>query len=208
MIRIFGDAIDDKIFPKTIKKFTDEEKNIIDKLINSILREDKKSELEKSKIKTFKDRADRITEEIYKEFMFKGKFVCIRFYKFYTNEKKTIDHLPSDKFSLGVIAYNGNAISNEGTIKKLEQSLKNDKSISGIFIDGLADGRKSPGFQNLEFFLKTPYPDYKPTTYLLGIRTRYEDQARGGDSLTNECKDHIKKFHLKAIKNAILKAVK
>ena len=44
MIRIFGDAIDDKIFPKKIKRFTQEEKDLIEKFVNSILRNDKKSE--------------------------------------------------------------------------------------------------------------------------------------------------------------------
>ena len=43
MIRIFGDAIDDKLFPKKIKRFTQEEKDLIEKFINSILREDKNS---------------------------------------------------------------------------------------------------------------------------------------------------------------------
>ena len=47
-MKIFGDAIDDKIFPKEIKRFTAEEKSLIDKFINSILRGDKKSELEES----------------------------------------------------------------------------------------------------------------------------------------------------------------
>ena len=58
MIRIFGDAIDDKIFPKKIKRFTQEEKDLIEKFVNSILRNDKKSELEKSEITQFNDSND------------------------------------------------------------------------------------------------------------------------------------------------------
>ena len=81
-MKIFGDAIDDKIFPKEIKRFTAEEKSLIDKFLNSILREDKKSELEKSIITSFNDRADGITEEIFKSFVFKGVPFHLRFKKF------------------------------------------------------------------------------------------------------------------------------
>ena len=37
-MNIFGDAIDDMIFPKKNKKFTQEEKSLIDKFINTIPR--------------------------------------------------------------------------------------------------------------------------------------------------------------------------
>ena len=89
-MRIFGDAIDDKIFPKKIKRFTQEEKDLIEKFINSILRNDKKSELEKSEITQFNDRLDGITEEIYKYFIFKKSEISLRFSKYYTNEKKSV----------------------------------------------------------------------------------------------------------------------
>ena len=84
-MKIFGDAIDDKIFPKEVKRFTQEEKSLIDKFINTILREDKKSELEDSKIKSFNDRADCITEEIYKNFVFKGVHFYLRFFLLFEN---------------------------------------------------------------------------------------------------------------------------
>jgi len=32
-MKIFGDAIDDKIFPKEVKRFTQEEKSLIDNLL-------------------------------------------------------------------------------------------------------------------------------------------------------------------------------
>ena len=203
MIRIFGDAIDDKIFPKYIKKFTQEERNIIDKFINSILREDKKSELEASEIEVFNDRADRITEEIYKRFTFKKIPFYLKFYKFYTNEKKAIDHLPSDKFDLFALVYDGHATTSGSPTKSLLKDFEDEKSITGIFVDGFANVPGSTGLDNLEFILKSEYPDYNPTTQLLGIRTRYE-----GDRLTDKCKNHLNKFHLKTIKNAILKPTK
>ena len=79
----------------------------------------------------------------------------------------------------------------------------NEKSITGIFVDGFANVPGSTGLDNLEFILKSEYSDYNPTTQLLGIRTRYE-----GDRLTDKCKSHLNKFHLKTIKNAILKSTK
>ncbi len=45
MTKFFPGAINDLIFHKPTKRFTNEEKLIIDNLINTILREDKKSEI-------------------------------------------------------------------------------------------------------------------------------------------------------------------
>ena len=92
-MRIFGDAIDDKIFPKKIKRFTQEEKNLIEKFVNSILRNDKYSELENSEINQFNDRLDGITEEIHKYFIFKKSEISLRFSKYYTNEKKKCNYI-------------------------------------------------------------------------------------------------------------------
>ena len=62
MIKIFGDKIDDQIFPKEIKRFTQEEKDLITNFVNLILREDKKSELDKIEISPQYDRLDNCTE--------------------------------------------------------------------------------------------------------------------------------------------------
>ena len=139
-MKIFGDAIDDKIFPKEIKRFTAEEKNLIDKFINSILREDKKSELEKSEIEIFNDRRDRITEEIYKDFVFKGVSFHLRFSKIYTNEKKTIEWLPSDEFHLGDLLYDGYSTIDFSPTESLLKDFADDKSITGIFVKGYGGG--------------------------------------------------------------------
>ena len=203
-MKIFGDAIDDKIFPKEIKRFTAEEKSLIDKFINSILREDKKSELEASEIKSFNDRADCITEEIYKNFVFKGVHFYLRFFKLYTNEKKTIERLPSDEFGLGDLVYDGYCSIDFSPTESLLKDFADDKSITGIFVKGY----------DLDFIMKSRYK--VPGQYkipgrghdLLGIRTKYEGARRGGCDLTSKCKNHIEKVHLKIIKDAILKATK
>ena len=49
MTKFFPNILNDLIFHKPTKRFTDEEKLIIDNLINTILREDKKSEILESK---------------------------------------------------------------------------------------------------------------------------------------------------------------
>ena len=193
-MKIFGDAIDDKIFPKEVKRFTQEEKSLIDKFINTILREDKKSELEDSKIKSFNDRADCITEEMYKNFVFKGARFQLIFFKFYTNEKKTIERLPSDEFSLGDLAYDG---CSDGYVDYTETMLKDladDKPITGIFVILWGLGFILPSILD---------PGTGREFDVLGIRTKYE-----GSYLTTKCKSHIEKVHLKIIKDAVLKAAK
>ena len=209
-MRIFGDAIDDKIFPKEIKRFTAEEKSLIDKFLNSILREDKKSELEDSRTESFNDRVDCITEEIYKGFVFKGVPFYLRFFKFYTNEKKTIEWLPSDEFGLGALEMDGYCDGTVGFKKRLLKDLADEKSITGIFVKGFANIPKSAGLDYLDFILKSKSND-KDSGHgsdVLGIRTKYEDARRGGCDLTSKCKSHIEKVHLKIIKDTILKATK
>ena len=105
MTKFFPDVINDLIFHKPTKRFTDEEKLIIDNLINTILREDKKSEIIESKTSypdtqsTFPKHYSEynedvpnspkiivetyITETIFKSFIFKGKKFHISFNKAY-----------------------------------------------------------------------------------------------------------------------------
>ena len=194
MIRIFGDAIDDKIFPKKIKRFTQEEKDLIEKFINSILRNDKNSELEKSEITQFNDRLDGITEEIYKYFIFKKSEISLRFSKYYTNEKKKCNYLTG-------FAFDGRGTFNGSPSKSLLKDFEKDKSITGIYVKGFYK-------LDLEFMLESEYPKEYPKTDELEIRTRYEDAGSGGSSLTKDCKTRIEKVHFKIIKDAILKAVK
>ena len=194
MIRIFGDAIDDKIFPKKIKKFTNEEKNLIDKFINSILRNDKNSELEKSSIETFNDRVDGITEEIHKEFIYRKTEITLRFSKFYTDEKKKVEYVTE-------FAYDGSSFCKGSPSKILAKDFQEDKSITGIYVKGFYK-------RSLEFFLLSQHKGYKPTSELLTIRTRYNNPESGGYSLTKECKNRIEKVLFKIIKNAILKSTK
>tara|TARA_B100000787_G_C16093833_1_gene250217 strand:+ start:93 stop:764 length:672 start_codon:yes stop_codon:yes gene_type:complete len=202
-MNIFGDAIDDVIFSRKNKRFTTEEKTLIDSFLNTILREDKTSELETSEIKSFNNRADRITEEIYKIFTLKNTKFFLRFYKLYTNEKKIIDWLPSDKFSLSSLVYDGHDSTSGSPTRSLLKDLEDDKSITGIFVEGLAAVPKISGYVTLQFILKSTGHEYHKGTDLLGIRTKYD-----GSELTNKCKNHIKNVHLKIIKDTIINIIK
>jgi len=198
MRNFFGDSIHDKLFPNKIKRFTQEEKSLIDKFINTILREDKKSELEVSKAENFNDRIDGITEEIYKQFILKDIPFYLRFRKFYSNNIK--DRVSRDLMYDGYNSVRGH-IEEDNFLKDFED----DKSITGIFVRGLACVPKSTGFDTLGFFTmyrEKPEYEVKPVE-VLGIRTRYE-----GEHLTDECKHHIENVHLEIIKNAILKEIK
>ena len=70
-------VIRDKLFPNEIKRFTEEEKLMIDRFINAILKLDNQSDLQESFCKSYNDRVDRITEVIVKKFMFSKKLVSI-----------------------------------------------------------------------------------------------------------------------------------
>jgi hypothetical protein len=211
-MKIFGDIIDDKIFPKAIKRFTQEEKNLLENLINSILREDKKSEILDSTVESFNDRKDRITETICKFIVFKDICFELSFNKFYTNEKKIIDWLPSDQYSLSDLLYNGYSSHSLGVKETLIKALENDKSITGIFVKLYSARRLNDSFydRNIEYFtLDSSYENEKKNKVeILGIRTNYLDADRGGVNLTSKCKNHIKNIHFKIIKNTILERTK
>ena len=210
-MRIFGDAFDDIIFSKKVKRFTPEEKTLIDRFINTILREDKISELEISEIKSFNDRADGITEEIFKQFIFKGTIFYLRFCKFFNNEMKDDLYLRSDLYSFrGLITDGYNSTRVPIDEDNFLKDFKDEKSITGIFVHGLANVPKSNGLDTLFFSgklrEKNEY-DVRHAQEVLGIRTKYQDVRNGGDTLTNECKTHIDSVHLQIIRNAILKKI-
>jgi len=88
-MKIFPDFIDDKVFPKANKKFTTEEKILIDKFIESLYKNFKHLELEDSSTDLFYDDPRFFTELISKSFKYKKKKnLTINFYKIYCKEKK------------------------------------------------------------------------------------------------------------------------
>ncbi len=86
---IFGDFIDDKIFPKANKKFIQEEKILIDQFIELIYKNFKSFEIEYSDTDVHYDDPRFFTESISKTFSdTKKKKLSISFFKIYCSEKK------------------------------------------------------------------------------------------------------------------------
>ena len=205
MIRIFGDAIDDKLFPKKTKRFTQEEKDLIEKFINSILREDKNSELESTQIDQYNDRLDGITEKITKYFNYKDTAFVLFFEKFYSSDiKNYLDH----RYNVTSFFPDGNT--NEitgqptwGSNKEREQfvkDLKDDGALTGIFV--------SSWQEYLNFYPRKDENNSQGYTESVSIQTRYQNVKDGGFTLIKERKDRIQKVHFKTIKQAILRRVK
>lgn len=86
-MRIFGDLIDDKIFPKKIKRFTSDEYETIENFIASLINRFD-GELIYSYRKDLHDDADYLTEEIIKELKIKSNTMKLHFEKFYCDSKK------------------------------------------------------------------------------------------------------------------------
>ena len=204
MIRIFGDAIDDKLFPKKIKRFTQEEKDLIEKFINSILREDKNSELESTQIDQFNDRLDGITEKITKYFYYKDTEFVLFFEKLYANDVKDyMDH-----------RYNITSFFPDGDVNKItgQPTWGSNKGR-----DDLNKEVKQEPFTGIivkswqEYLNFYPRKDKKNSQGIIesvSIRTKYQNVKEGEFTLTKERKDRIQKVHFKRIKEAILRRIK
>ena len=193
-MNIFGDAIDDMIFPKKNKRFTQEEKSLIDKFINTILREDKKSNLQDSRADSFNNRIDKMTEKITKIFIFRGVLFHLYFSKFFSDDININGPINFDgHYDLDFMLQD----------KLLQEDLAKEGSLTGITVRG--DVYK-PDWTYLDFILKSRFSDATKACMDdggLGLRTRYE-----GSNLTTTCKNRIEKYHLKIIKDAILKVTK
>ena len=124
MIKIFGDKIDDQIFPKEIKRFTQEEKDLITNFVNLVLREDKKSELDKIEISPQYDRLDNCTEII--EILFRlgekneYKLIFTKFYKSGVKEKDYIYHID--------FARDGKDYHDQNLVTEFKKEIKEEKN--------------------------------------------------------------------------------
>ena len=184
MIKIFGDKIDDQIFPKEIKRFTQEEKDLITNFVNSLLRKDKKSELDKIEITPLYDRLDCCTETMDIIFRLKSinEFRLI-FKKYYRSGLKDKDYITHPDFMR-----DGREYSTENDYSDFKNELKKEKIITGIYVECISL-IKSAKFLIGEMHEKSNFV----------IRTRYEDVERGGSNLTEKCNYRIKTFHFDKI---------
>ena len=192
MIKFFSDSIHEKLFPNEIKRFTEEEKLMIDRFIIAILKLDNQSDLQESFSKSYNDRVDRITEVIVKKFIFKKVIFNLTFSKYFSNDVK--DEGKTFPYELMYDGYNGADLREKDRLLK---DFTEEGSITGIIVKGYFNG-----YENLNFILKSRYDNTYGKTGVdnFGIRTRYE-----GDKLTKECKDKMGDYHFNIIWDAIQK---
>ena len=176
-MNIFGDAIDDKLFPKPNKRFTDQEKNLIENFFLSIMKKDKDSELLNTKNEILYDREGGVTDEITKAIiLFEEKYYTLTFYKLYDTSWK------KDPY------YNG---------RWYDKVSKNEnlKSVNGIFFKG---------YGNFEMGWGEREHDHDEEKILL-VRTEYEG-GEAGIILTKKSLENVEKNFFKDIKDSIFKA--
>jgi len=89
-MKIFGDFIDSKIFFKKLRKFTDEEKLLVDNIFNSILHQDKNSEIINAYNNEIFENNEFISDIVSKKFTLKGYPIELEIRKHYCDEKKMI----------------------------------------------------------------------------------------------------------------------
>jgi hypothetical protein len=213
MIRIFGDKIDDQIFPKNIKRFTAEEKDLITKFVNSILREDKNSELESSSNESLYDQLSNITDSL--NFLFilnKKKLFSLTFAKFYKNDIKEKHCVYYRNFMLDG-KDDGYTIQDT---KTFANEISKEKVLTGVYVwcrrgklpaqindsvkDRIENGAISIYLRDFLIGEQAGESDFV-------MRTRYEQVENGGSILTSKCKERIKNLHFDKIFKIIQKEV-
>lgn len=190
MIKIFGDKIDDFLFPNEIKKFTDQEKSLIDKFIVSLIKLYKNSELEESSSKVHYDRLDYVTEVIRKEITLKDEYLSFCFAKLFRSSiNKKYYYLYSQ------FCYDGEKSKSMQDTERFKKELDKEGVISGIYVSCLKKGGYIIG-EGGEYFSH----DY-------AMRTKYQGSMLTPKSLSRIQNFHFKKF-IKLIKDSFKKKKK
>ena len=182
-MKIFGDFIDDKLFPSKIKRFTSDEYLIIENFIASLTNKFD-GELINSYRKDLHDNSNYLTEEIHKELKIRSNTLSLNFEKFYCEKKKVfMEHYyhlfcyEFDKFEI-----------NENAPKTLPEKDREDlnkplfKILTGIRVWGHFNNKPLKIGRNIE------------GDYQLCVPTRY-DNGR----LLPKLKEQINKIYLSKI---------
>ena len=185
-MKIFGDLIDDKLFPNKLKRFTSDEYVIIENFIVSLINKFD-GELAHSYRKDLHDNSNCLTEEIRKELKIGSNTLSLNFEKFYCEKKKVfMEHYyhlfcyEFDKFEI-----------NENAPKTLPEKDREDlnkplfKILTGIRVWGHFNNKPLKIGRNIE------------GDYQLCVPTRY-DNGR----LLPKLKEQINKiYHSKILEN-------
>ena len=89
-MKIFGDFIDSKIFFKKLRKFTNEEKVLVENIFGSILGKDKNSKIITTYNNERFENSEFISDVVLKEFILNGHPIGLEIRKHYCDEKKMI----------------------------------------------------------------------------------------------------------------------
>ena len=174
MIRIFGDKIDEFIFPNEIKRFTDEEKTLIEKFIVSLIKLYEDSDLEDTSLEQYYDRIDDITGLIRKGIHLNGDYFYFTFAKKFKSGVKKKEYVYYSEF-----INDGENSRDQNDTETFKKELDKDNYISGIYVC----------CSNRAGYVIGEGPEFN---YGYPIRTRYE-----GTSLTSKCIKRIKDYHFK-----------
>lgn len=202
-MKIFSDYIDSRIFFKKLRKFTTEEKGLIDNIYNLILRNDKKSEITESEEIEIFNNNDFITDIISKSFIVNGQSMYLEFYKHYCYEKEYFTRLlidVRDPDGKDMFPISGDRYAN-----KKEQKLRH---LIYITCKGSMDLRNDPNqpyyrpiLFNVKFSRDIDWTERENN--MMGISIDYDEN----NYLLNESKKKFKKFG-KKVNESILKAIK
>ena len=188
MIKIFGDKIDDFLFPNESKKFTHQEKTIIDQFLVSLIKLYKNSELEDSANYPHYDRIDYVTEVIRKYITLNDESFAFCFAKVFRSGVNKNHYIPYTQF-----IYDGETSRSFESSEKFRKELDKEKVISGIYVSCIKGNEGYIIGEGGELF-----------THDYAIRTRYD----GGAKLTDQCLNRIKNFHFKKFNKIIKDSLK
>jgi len=180
------------LLSKDTKFFTKEEKSLIDNLLNSILRNDKKSSIEKTNYEKFSNRSDCITEQIDKEFIYKDLNFIFLFRKFYFIKPKKWDFNFGMQYSRK--KYDPKTKRDNRFYQEDRKKLENVRIITGIELSTL---------NHLRFWNTFGKDTEIDEDFTIHMMTEYKNNI-----LTNDCKKNIKNFHSKIIIKAVNQYVK
>ena len=186
-MKIFGDRIDSKLFPKDTKYFTQEEKSLIDDILNSILRNDKKSSIEGTNNEKFYDRLDCITEQIDKEFTYQSFSFTFFFQKFYFVKPKKWDLNFGMQFSRK--KHDPKTKRDNKYYQEDEKKLHDASTITGIKLTTL---------NHLRFWNTFGEDSEIDEDFSIHMMTEYNNNL-----ITNDCKKIINNFHLRIIMKSL-----
>ena len=202
-MKIFSDYIDSKIFFKKLRKFTKEEKGLIDNIYNLLLRKDKKSEIIESEQEELFNNNDFITDIISKSFVFNKQSMYLNFFKHYCYEKEYFAGLLND-----VNNTEGEDIFPDPNNRYLPKKDQKYKHLIYITCKGDMDIRNDPNqpiyrpiLFNVVFNKDIDWMERENT--MMGINIDYDEN----NFLTSTSKKKFKKFGQK-ISDSIVKAIK